>query len=253
MKLGKHPARHTLHSMRGALILAQHLNDLGSPPTASDDYVAAVVKSGKDWGMMGNDTLGDCVCADTGHTLMLRTANASTIVVPTDADVIALYEAVGGYNPANPDNTDNGCDESAMCDYLKATGFLGHKSDADGMIDPANLDHVKWAVQLMGHCRIGLNMPTFAMDQFDRNEPWDLNPPASQDIEGGHDVPIVKYDGQYFYVVTWGKLQAMTPAFFKQFADEAHAEVFFDWIKSTGTAPPGFDLEQLVSDLQYLS
>lgn len=249
LRFGRRPPRHTLRTMRSALILARSLDPLGPAPVKSNDYVSAVTVP---WGIMGNDSLGDCVCADTGHTLMLRTANASSVVVPTDQDVIALYEAVGGYDPKDP-NTDQGCDETTMCQYLESTGFLGHKCDASAMVDPANLDHIRWCVQLFGHCRLGINFPAFAMNQFNAGQPWDT-PAAGADttIEGGHDVPIVEYDGDFFHVVTWGKLQAMTPAFFKVYCEEAHCELFTDWIRANGTAPSGFNLSQLVNDLAAL-
>lgn len=248
MKYGRRPAQHTLKSMRRALTLGGHLNTLGAAPIVSDDYVSAVTVP---WGILGNDLVGDCTCADAAHTLMLRTANASSIVVPTEQDVLALYSAISGYNPSDP-STDIGCSESAVVTYLEIVGFLGHKLDATGMIDPANVDHVKWTVQLFGSCRIGLNMPAYAADQFNAGVPWDIDPQADQTIEGGHDVPIVKYDAGLFYVVTWGQLQAMTPAFFAKYCDEAHAEIFLDWIRAVGTAPSGFAIDQLVADLTSL-
>lgn len=234
--------------MRSALVLARALDPLGSAPVVTTDWSAAVKVP---WGMMGNDSLGDCVCADTGHTLMIRTANASTVVVPTDADIVALYEAVGGYDPTDP-STDRGCDETAMCQYLEATGFLGHRSDGTGMVDPTNFDHVKWCCQLFGHCRIGFNVPSYAMDQFGAGKSWDLDAGGDQTIVGGHDVPIVHADRDLLYCVTWGKVQAMTPAFFAKFTEEAHAEVFGDWIKQGGMAPSGFNLDQLAVDLASL-
>jgi uncharacterized membrane protein YidH (DUF202 family) len=44
----------------------------------------------------------------------------------------------------------------------------------------------------------------------------------------------------------------MTPAFFAKYCDEAHAEIFLDWIRSVGTAPSGFAIDQLVADLTSL-
>lgn len=253
MRFGRKPAVHTRRTMRSALIMAKALDALGGPPDLSNDYISAVVKQAPaGWGMMDNDSLGDCVCADTGHALMLRTANVGpSIVVPTDADIVSLYEAVGGYSPSDP-STDQGCDETAMCQYLETTGFLGHKSDAAAMVDVSNLAHVKWVVQLFGTCRIGFNVPAYAMTQFNNGQPWDLDPSGDQTVEGGHDVPIVGYKGDDLVVVTWGQIQHMTPAFLAQWADEAHAELFADWIAVTGVAPSGLDLTQLTEDLQAL-
>jgi hypothetical protein len=247
LKLGRKPARHTRRSLKSALVMARALDPLGAPPPASNDYTAAVKVP---WGMFANDRLGDCVCADTAHALMLRTANASSIVVPADSDVIALYEAVGGYVPGD-ESTDNGCDETSMCEYLEKTGFLGHRSDATGAVDPQNLDHLKWCIQLFGTCRIGVDLPRSAMDQFEAGEPWDVRGDGA--ILGGHDVPLVKYDGAgMFYCVTWGRLQPVTPAFVLKYTEEAHAELFFDWVQAQGVAPPGLDLDDLAKKLAAL-
>ena len=249
MKFGRRPAVHNRRTFRAGLVLARALDTLGPAPAVTTDWTQAVKVP---WQMFGNDSLGDCVCADTGHTLMLRTANASSIVVPTDQDVIALYEAVGGYDPSNP-STDQGCDETAMCQYLETTGFLGHKSDATGMVDPANADHVRWSCQLFGHCRLGFDVPAYAMDQFDAGKPWDIDPSGDQTIVGGHDVPAVVIDGEFVHVVTWGKLQPMTPAFFAKYVSEAHCELFLDWVKAGGLAPSGFDLDHLAADLKQVA
>lgn len=246
MKLGRKPARHSRRSMRSALVLARHLDALGTPPVASNDYVTAVAVP---WGMYLNDQIGDCVCADTAHALMLRTANTGTIVVPQDSDVEKLYEVVGGYVPGKPD-TDQGCNESDMCNFLQSTGFLGHKSAATGSIEPSDLDHVRWSVQLFGTCRLGVNVPQSAMDQTNAGQPWTIS--GNSTILGGHDVPVVDYDGEFFYVVTWGKLQDVTPEWMLKYTEEAHAEVFPDWIKSQGMAPSGFDLHTLLTDLQAI-
>jgi intein/homing endonuclease len=192
----------------------------------------------------------NCVCADTAHTLMLRTANAGTIVVPTDDDVLKLYEAVGGYKPGDS-STDQGCVEAEMCEYLERSGFLGHKADAVGAVDPQNLDHLRWTIQLFGSCRIGVELPQSAMDQFDAGKPWDVS--GDGKILGGHDVPLVKYAGDTFYCVTWGRLQPVMPDFILKYSDEAHIELFADWMRQQGTAPSGFDLADLAGKLAELS
>lgn len=249
---GKKPAVHTMHTMRSALVMQKHLSALGPPPTASNDYVAAVnAATGGDWGMMGNDAVGDCTCADDGHKLMLRSANsASKIVIPTADQILAQYTAITGYDGTPGDQTDEGADELTVCQYMKANGLLGSKSDDFASLDPNNFDFLKWGIQLFGAVRIGINLPNSAEDQFSADQPW--APVAGSAIEGGHDVPLVHYDSQYFYCVTWGKLQPVVPAFLPAYCDEAHLELFYDWIKEQGTAPSGLDLNQLDSDLKNL-
>ena len=167
MKYGRKPPVHTRRTFRSGLVMARTLDALGAPPAASNDYKSKVTVP---WQIFLNDTWGDCVCADTAHSLMLRTANTGTIMVPTDDDVLKLYEVVGGFDPSktardgtNP--TDQGCDENAMCVYLENTGFLGHKSDATGTIEPSNLDHIHWCIQLFGACRIGINVPALGANR----------------------------------------------------------------------------------------
>lgn len=251
MKLGRKPVVYNRRSQHSAIKLAAHLMKLGSAPAISYDYITAVNNTtGGDWGMLGNDQYGDCVWADTGHALMLRTANASQIIIPTTEQVLAAYSAHTGFDPANP-NSDQGDDETSATEYLQQVGFLGHKADAIASVDQTNLDHVKWCVQLFGHSRIGLNLPQAAMDQMDAGTPWDVG--GDTTIIGGHDVPIFGYDYAFFYVCTWGKIQKMTTAFFQAYCEEAHAEIYSDWIRSQGTAPSGFDLDTLVSDLSTVT
>lgn len=252
MKLGRKPVRFTEKTRRSLALMTDHLNTLGAPPAASNDYVKAVdaVVNGN-WGMLGNDQYGDCVEADCGHMLMLRTANTGTIVIPTDQAILALYGAVTGFSPGDP-NSDNGTDETSMCEYMKTTGLLGHQSTATGMITPGNLDHIKWCVQMFGGCRIGFNVPSFIMGEGP-DKPWDLNPSADNTIVGGHDVPIVHYDSELFYVVTWGRIQPVTPAFIQAFNEEAHAELYTDWIDAMGVSPAGFNAGQLAQSLTEIT
>ena len=249
MKLGRQPAVHTKRTMRLALAFHRALATLGTAPTASDDYVSAVMKqSPQGWICWWNDSLGDCVCEDSGHELMLHSANAATIIIPAAQDILQLYEAVGGYNPSDP-STDQGCDETSMEQYLMSTGLCGQKSVATGPVDPTNMDHLKWAVQVFGACRLGIAVTDQMMADFNAGNPWVT---FSGNVEGGHDVPIVKYDSSYAYVVTWGKLQPVAWSLVANtnFLEEAHLSVWPDFISAGGTTPAGFNLQQMVDDAQ---
>src|SRR5215469_260930 len=107
-KLGRRPPRHTLRTMRSAIALHRNLGALGAPPAASDDYVLALTKAisilppesapalatgntREIFGMFLNDSLGDCVCADTAHQVMLHTACACSLIVPSNDEVLKLY------------------------------------------------------------------------------------------------------------------------------------------------------------------
>jgi hypothetical protein len=253
-KRGRRPAVHTQCTMRSAIALFKALATLGPAPAVSADYITAVTRQAPNgWGMYLNDQLGDCVCADSCHTLMLRTANAGTIVIPTDQDALSLYEAVGGYVQGQP-STDTGCDETSMCQYLESTGLCGQKSVGTGMLDPTNLDHLKWTVQIFGACRLGIIVDGDMEQLFASKQPWEQPAAANDPSAGGHDVPIVGYDAEYAYVVTWGGIQPVAWSLVANsaFLDEAHCEVWPDFIGATGTTPGGFDLATLMDDLQIL-
>jgi len=250
-KRGRRPAVHTLRTMRGALALHKAIAPLGAPPAVSTDYVAAVDKvTGGNWRMDLNDQLGCCVCADSAHQVMLHTANAGAIVIPTNQDVLAMYEQVGGYVEGDA-STDTGCDETAACEWLQKTGLAGQKSAGNGMVDPAQLDHIRWTVQIFGACRLGIIVDQRMEQEFGSRQPWEQPAAANDPNAGGHDVPIVRYDAEYAYVVTWAGLQPVTWALVAQstFLDEAHCEAWPDFVRAGGTAPSGFDLDGLLAAL----
>jgi hypothetical protein len=254
VKLGRRPAVHNRRTMLSALAMARALDPLGTPPRISNDYVSAVLKASPGgFEMFLNDKLGDCVCADSAHQVMLHTANSGTIVIPTDQDVIALYEAVGGYDPSQvqPDGsnpTDQGCAETDMCQYMMTTGLCGQKSAGTASVAPGNNDHIAWCVQLFGACRLGIEVTDDMINDFSSGQPWTN---MSGNVMGGHDVPIVKYDGTYAYVVTWGQLQPVSWTLLQNtdFLQEAHASVDPDFINATGVAPSGFRLAELLAAL----
>lgn len=267
MKFGrKRPTRQQLDRMRRrAAVLARHLDPLGPPPPASNLYYQAVESVvGSDWGMMGNgpdpgnppgipNGCGDCVWADTGHQDMLRSANsASAIIIPTTAQVIAAYSAHTGFTPDDP-NTDNGDNETDVCQYLETTGFLGDKSIGTGAVSISNFDHLRWCIQIFGCSRTGWNVPQSWMDQFNNGQT--LSDIGDTNIEGGHDVPLVHYERDTFWIVTWGKRVPMDISMLKNrdYFEEAHVELYPDWVRQQGTAPSGLDLAQLVSDIQAVT
>lgn len=249
LKLGCRPAYHNKRTMRSALSMARALDSLGSPPDASMDWTAAVdAQTHGDWGMDGNDQVGDCVIADDAHFIMLRTANTGKIAIPTTAECLEQYKVVTGWNGVIGDPSDQGTSETDDCAWLVKTGFLGHQANATGMIDPGNLDHLRWTIQLFGAVKFGVNLPQSAMDQFNAGQPWTVVKNDGGSI-GGHDILGVTYSANGFNVVTWGKLQPVDPAWILKYADEAHALLFTDWINAQGTAPNGFNLANLLADL----
>ena len=208
------------------------------------------------WGMLGNDTVGDCVIAGADHETMLWTEEGSAEASFTTADAISDYSAITGYNPNDP-NSDQGTDVRTALQYRQNTGMIDvssnrHKIAAYLLLDQSNLmNELLEATYLFSAVGIGINFPASAMDQFNNGQPWSVV--QGSQIEGGHYVPVVGYDGTYIYCVTWGQVQKMTVDFLTTYCDEAWAILSQEFINGKGASPEGFNLAQLQADLATIT
>jgi hypothetical protein len=217
------------------------------PPRESDRY--SQVPS---WPMFLNDKLGDCTCADLGHTLQQTALYGDGAEVHvTDDDVLTAYKAVSGYN-GDP-STDQGAVIQDVMNYWRTTGVAGHKSLAFAEVNVKDVAEVKAAINLFGSVHFGLLFPAFAMDQFNAGQPWT---PATRNttIEGGHDVVGVGYDPQWLYVVTWGRVQKVAWTFVARYFEEAWVAVIPEWVNdASGRTPTGLDLHGLGAEVAALT
>ena len=195
-------------------------------------------------GMLGNDTVGDCVFAADGHVVMQNTfyGQHAEYVVSTE-QALAAYSQVTGYDPSDP-NTDQGALVQDGLDYLRKTGFGGHKIAAFAQADVSNMTEIKNAIAEFGSVDIGFNFPASAMTQFNSGKPW--TPVAGSPIEGGHCVTVTGYTDAYLTVITWGQTQKMDYSFWNKYVEEAWALVSQDWWNAaSGKDPEGVDLAAL--------
>lgn len=204
------------------------------------------------WGMMLNDSLGDCTAAAVGHILLAHTSNRGTPVRLSDADILGLYEATSGYNPNDP-STDRGAVERQVLNYWRNTGVAGHRIAAYVALDVKNVSQLREAIYLFGAIYTGVMLPTSAQDQ----DPWyvtdqTLAGDAAPDSWGGHAVPIIGYDSRAFACVTWGAMKWMTEDWWLAYGEEAYALISVDWAPPDGSAPNRFNLDQLKADLNLL-
>ncbi|AFM40840.1 hypothetical protein Desaci_1863 [Desulfosporosinus acidiphilus SJ4] len=209
-----------------------------------------------DWGLLGNDTVGDCVIAGADHETMLWTAEGSVEASFTAANAMSDYSAITGYNPNDP-NTDQGTEVRTALQYRQKTGMIDaggnrHKIAVYLLLDHSNLlNELLEAVYLFSAVGIGINFPDSAMEQFNNGQPWSVV--QGSQIEGGHYVPVVGYDGSYIYCVTWGRVQKMTVDFLKTYCEEAWAILSQEFLNGKGVSPEGFDFAQLQADLAAIT
>jgi len=227
------------------VLLRDYLGYEAIPPVV--DWASRVAL----WPMYLNDRLGDCTCAAIGHMIQAWTAyGKGTIVTLPQDDVLSLYEAVAGYNPATGAN-DNGAVEQTVLQYVQTKGIGGHTIRAFAQVNHTDPIEMKRALDLFGSVYLGIQVPQSAETQFDAGQPWTYV--AGQQIVGGHAVPLQKWDADYMYVVTWGKLQPMTGQFWGAYGDEAWVIITDDWLNAVGVSPTGLDLKGLLADFDALN
>ena len=245
LRLGKTEARPDAVSFK----LADYLVSMPKPP-AYFGHEAMV----KNWGMLGNDSVGDCVLAGGAHETEVWCAEGGKLVSFSPRSVISDYSAITGYDPSDP-SSDKGTDLQVAASYRRKTGLLDangkrHRVGAYLALTPGNWAQHLQALYLFGAVGIGIRFPRSAMDQFNAGKYWSLN--KTSPIEGGHYVPLVAKRGAHLVCVTWGKLQPMTQAFFQYFNDESLVYVSAEMLNGQGKSPEGLNLVQLSADLNAL-
>lgn len=243
-RLGKLPARHDVRT----LSLARYVDSAKLPPPPPDiDLAAAVI----DWPMYGNDRIGDCTTAAAAHMIEAWTApTRGKAVEVTERSVLAAFDKVKQVDPATGEE---GAVELDVLNYWRKSGIGGHRIGAFARVPVWDHRLVRDAAFLFGGIYIGLELPLTAQ----RQPVWDwthsLSGPAKPGSWGGHAVDVVAYDDHTLTVVTWGRLQELTWAFWDRYVDECYAILSVDFLDEAGEAPNGFDLAALKADLALVT
>lgn len=248
-RLGKQAPRHDPRT----LLFENYIHPEKALPPAPKAYKWDKHIAPNAWGMMKNDTVGDCTCAAAGHLILEWTTNVGGPFISSDDQIIAAYVAITGYNPVTGAN-DNGAVEIDVLNYWRQTGIAGHQIAAYVALEPGNHQHIEEATYLFGGCYIGLQLPLSAQQQA----VWSVPPGGVQGSGapgswGGHAVPVVDYDARGLTVVTWGQTKRMTWSFWAAYCDEAYAILSPDFFNGSQVAPDGFDLTTLEQDLQQVT
>lgn len=233
-RLGRKPADPTTPKLRLSALLT------GTAPSYPEniDWLSRVGH----WPMYLNDRIGDCTCATAGHIIQaLSTYGKNVTETITDNDVLDAYVAVSGYNPITGTN-DDGAVVQKVLDHWRKNGIGGHKILAFASVDFKNNAELRQAIHIFGNVYLGINFPDTAMEQFHGGKPWDVVPGAR--IEGGHAINAGYYDvsDNMWKIVTWGKVQSMTQAFWDKYVEEAWVVVSPEWYDLAGKNPEGIDM-----------
>lgn len=203
-----------------------------------------------------NDRLGDCTIAAAAHMIEAWTRDAGSQRNPAVTTVERAYWMTG--HPPETHGTqggptDDGRVELDVLNYWRKAGIGRDKIVAYVAVDPANVEHCRLAIHLLGGLYTGIGLPLTARTQ----RVWDVvgdgrTGDAAPWSWGGHAVPYVGYDQGGFTCVTWGGLLRLTLPFHAAYTDEAYAIVSPDVLAASGRSPEGLDLVSLSADLRAL-
>ena len=250
-RLGKKPARPEAVKLR----LAAYLDAAELPPVPA--VIGRFAKWPQAWKMLGNDLYGCCYWSGSAHETMLLKADAGyDVPMFTPYGVLKDYSAATGFNSSDP-STDQGTDVQQGAAYRQKIGIcdaagVRHKIDIYTALKVGDVNQLALAVYLFGTVGIGLQLPTYAMDQFKMFEPWSVQ--TDSGTEGGHYVNLIGRNSVGSWIgVTWGRLQALTPGFISSYMDEGIAYLSPERLSAKGLSPQGLDIAGLQRDFQTVT
>lgn len=211
--------------------MARFMKAVPKPPPSADRY--SKIKQQKNVPLFKNDTLGDCTCATPSQGIYQWTLydKGNALAVPDDK-VVQLYSETCGFNPNDPQDTDNGGIISNVLAYLAKTGYdIGdgtrHKI-LSAALNHTDLDEIKDAINIGACVNWGVELPLSAQNV---NGVWDV---PSQGIHsrqgrpggwGGHNCLLTGYDSgkKLFYIFTWGMIVPASERFMLAYGVEAYS------------------------------
>ena len=225
---------------------------LGKPPTPPAEFALPQPRGG--WGMLGNNTAGDCVVAGAAHLIEAVESQLPFVhqVEFTTEQAIRQYSAITGYDPATGAN-DTGCNENAVLELWRTSGlFNGHRIAAHAPVPINDILAVHRAIALYGGACIGIACPQSAQQQFQDGKPWTVVPGSP--IVGGHCIVPVAYDPEGIDCVTWGGIARVTWPFWVTYVDEVHCVITDSEVQAgRGVGSHPLDLAALRGDLDRLA
>jgi hypothetical protein len=250
-KLGKKHAV-TDHRVKRMSIAAPNLP---APPMDANWYAGM-----SNWGMLANDSVGDCVEAAVLHSLAQFSTYAGAPLVPSAEEALAFYEKAAGYNPEDP-TTDQGSyvlGTGGVMEYWHTTGIMcgGILNKVEGFMQITQRDPTEWmqGIYLFGGLLVGLQLPEAIVA-------GDTVPGVWQDfqgpIAGGHEVWINGYEtlnsGRYYDLVSWGQQFKATEEFLQRCMDEAVVVVDSVELNARGVNAGDLSMDQLMEDMKGLA
>jgi hypothetical protein len=195
--------------------------------------------------------------------LVSDSCHTGTVIIPTEAEVLALYSAVTGFDPnagppgSNP--TDNGAAMTDVLAYMQSTGItiggVVYKILGWAEIDITNLAHRRIGCQLFNGTYTGVNLPSAAQSQFIEGQQCDWEVVPNDTIVGGHCIFRPGYGSEGDAYVTWANWWVKASAAWSAaYIEEEYVIITPEWFSAaTQKTPGGLDLATLEADLAAIS
>ena len=252
------PAQHTLlHAPK----LKMFLTAIPTSPT-SVDWSAAALSVIED--IEGNSDYGDCVMAEDAHYIAVLTGNAGTLYAYSDAQTLADYSALTGFDPSVP-SSDQGTDPIADLNWRVTSGYADGSKDAGwAMVDATSAAEVAFALNEFGNLKMWFGIPdsiVAGMGSLKDGFVWDVAA-GSPNQNNGHCIGSCGYNptaimavatsAQGLLVETWGMLGVVTWAalaawFVPSQGGGLATRVSMDWVNSSGETPAGLDEAAMIA------
>ncbi len=236
-KLGLLPG----HIPSGLRVLTWYVG--GSLPTPPPHVK---VPANPNWGMLGNDQYGDCGVAGLEHGFEADAVMVEETLVgfPSDQEAIQYYLKYTG-------GQDQGVVLADYLAYVRKNPYYGHSIDSYAPVAVHDIPSLHSAIAMFGFTYTGIAVTASMQQAFENHQPWTtellLDP-----VIGGHCIPLVGYDNNYLYAITWGGIQQISYPAWHQMSSEAWAVITGEFVKHGGDGR-GINLAALRNDLELLN
>lgn len=198
-------------SASGSFMTAEPATDCSATSSGSSESgppLQVCWASGLSYPSYGNDYWSDCTFAAAAYlqqTWSNEVGAGSGALDPNT--VLSEYQSLTGATPANPNV---GVSTSQLLSQWSGAGIDGSQIDASaqlaGITNQTSMELAIW--RLGGVYVTAGNLPA-SDESLPIGTPWTVaNSTGSS--EGGHALAAIGYDSTYVYVVTWGRVQAVT-------------------------------------------
>lgn len=241
-KLGLQPARHDPRTLKLRAAL-----DLAALPA----LLPAVDNSAKVQHllMLANDRIGNCAIVACANGMQGATAADGKEWIPDEADVLADYQVVSGWNGAEGDPSDVGCIMLDVMRHWQKQGICGRKIGPYLSLPWQDTKLVCQAIQTFGNVYLGMNLPAAVngADAWDTPTGRRPGPQWNPGSWGGHAVVATGFDfpGQKLKFRSWGKRMEMEFSFLEDYGMEAWVVIDPGWTGPDFKAPNGLSLAAL--------